>query len=544
MKKIKLGKFGIGVLIYAAVLILIISVIIGILCSFLASFERNQPDRAAKEYIEKLTPEAIKGLIEKALPESCEFETADKLYASTPFAESEELKFLKKADEYTSQKPVYFISVGGKNVGKFSLTANGKDSFNMTKWRADAAELFTDDILPVPETYTVKVPAGTEITANGKSVGKKYLTEASALYSGKVYLSSAELDSAKCDIYTLPPLRSEPEISAEIGGRTVTLAHSELIFDAFGSDAVSTVITAPSDSAVMLDGLRIPAEFFTATDERVALSEFEVSEDIKLPTLMHCRVLKRATAENITATVSGKAMSLTEHEGGFLAEYTESSLLSVEITVPEGCEIKLNGIALSEKYFAGDGIFQMLEGMERFTGKAPTAKVYRITGLFREPEISVTSKGVPLSVCHKSEKAGVTYAQYYGAPSDPLKASAEQRVLDFAAAYITYTCEGYVNVDAHHAALMSYLISGTETYKKLQRSKDSFSWAENYTVTDRSLVCGDLIPVTENSFFCTVDYTASLKKYSYKTEQKGILRLLMVKSGGVWLVGGLLIENK
>ena len=89
-----------------------------------------------------------------------------------------------------------------------------------------------------------------------------------------------------------------------------------------------------------------------------------------------------------------------------------------------------------------------------------------------------------------------------------------------------------------------FVLSGTDTYKLLQKSKESFSWAENYTVTDRTVTPGDFIPLGENSFFCTVDYTANLKKYSYKTVQSGTFRILMVKSGGVFKVGGLLTETK
>lgn len=103
---------------------------------------------------------------------------------------------------------------------------------------------------------------------------------------------------------------------------------------------------------------------------------------------------------------------------------------------------------------------------------------------------------------------------------------------------------GYNGVDEHHADMMSYVLSGTDTYQKLKKSKESFSWAENYTVTDRTVTAGDFIPLGDNAFFCTVEYTASLKKYSYKTVQEGTFRILFVRSGGAYMVGGLLTETK
>ena len=167
-----------------------------------------------------------------------------------------------------------------------------------------------------------------------------------------------------------------------------------------------------------------------------------------------------------------------------------------------------------------------------------------MNGLFAEPEVTVTLGGDDISLCRSETRLGVSYLEYYGAPSESLKKSAQARVVDFVNSYITYTAMGYNGVDEHHAQMMSFVLSGTDTYKLLQKSKESFSWAENYTVTDRTVTPGDFIPLGENSFFCTVNYTANLKKYSYKTVQSGTFRILMVKSGGVFKVGGLLTETK
>ncbi len=542
MRKPKTSKFGIGLLIYAASLTLVVAVAIAVLCSFLASYERNRPDRMAQEYIDTLDSQAVKELMGKW--ESCEFETADILYRASVFAEKNELNFRKKADEYTAQKPVYYVAAGTARVGKFALLPDGKDSFGITKWKADGAELFESEILPDPQVYTVTVPAQATLTVNGVTVSEKYKTDAGAEYGGSVYFGAADKENYRCDRYTLPPLIFTPKIEVKTEELTVTPTLLDGGFDAFMCDGLSLKVTAPSNAAVMLDGMRIPEEFFVKTSEPMALTEFETNSDIKQPTLMYARVLCRVGAEDITSTVDGKALDVIAADGGFEARYRDDSLRSLEISVPDGAQIKINGVEVGENYFAAEGVFSMLEGMEKHAGNVPSARIYRVNGLFAEPEVTVALKGEALPLCRGEEKSGVSYLEYYGAPSASLKASAQARAVDFANSYITYTCMGYNGVDEHHAQMMSFVLSGTDTYQKLKKSKESFSWAENYTVTARTVTAGDFIPLGENSFFCTVDYTANLKKYSYQTVQEGTFRILMVKSGGQWLVGGLLTETK
>ncbi len=542
MRKPKTSKFGIGLLIYAASLALIMVIAVSVLCAFLASFERNRPDRMAQEYVDTLDEQSLKTLMSKW--ESGEFETADILFDASVFAEKDELKFRKKADEYTAQKPVYYITAGNARVGQFSLVPDGDDSFGITKWKADGAELYENELLPDPVTYTVNVPTGATVEVNGVTVSEKYRTEVNATYNGNVYFGASDRELHRCDTYTLPPLVFPPKIQVKTEEITVTPVGIDGNFDAFLCEGLSLNISAPSNAAVMIDGARIPDEFFVKTNEPMVLTEFEANSSIKQPTLMHARILLPTASGEITATVDGKALDVVAAQDGFAATYRHDSLRSVEISVPDGAQIKINGVTVSENYFVSESVFSVLDGMEKYVGKTPAAKKYRVNGLFAQPEVEVSLEGTTIPLCRSEESLGVSCLEYYGAPSDPLKKSAQARAVDFANAYITYTAMGYNGVDEHHAQMMSFVLSGTDTYKLLQKSKESFSWAENYTVTDRTVTPGDFIPLGENSFFCTVDYTANLKKYSYKTVQSGTFRILMVKSGGVFKVGGLLTETK
>ena len=542
MRKPKTSKFGIGLLIYAASLTAVMIIAVSVLCAFLASFERNRPDRMAQEYVDTLDEQAVKSLMSKW--ESGEFETADILYGASIFAEKNELDFRKKADEYTAQKPVYYITAGTVRVGSFSLVPGGDDSFGITKWKAAETELFESEILPDPKEYTVNVPQGAIVEVNGVTVSEKYRTGIGAAYRGSVYFGASDRELYKCDTYALPPLVFPPKIQVKTDSITVTPVEADGKFDAFLCEGLSVNISAPSNASVMIGGTRIPDEFFVKTNEPMALTEFEANSTIKQPTLMHAKVFLPTASGEITATVDGKALDVVAAQDGFAATYRHDSLRSVEISVPDGAQIKINGVTVSEDYFDSESVFSILSGMEKHVGKTPAAKKYRVNGLFAQPEVKVTLDGAEIPLCRSEDRLGVSCLEYYGAPSDSLKKSAQARAVDFVNAYITYTAMGYNGVDEHHAQMMSFVLSGTDTYKLLQKSKESFSWAENYTVTDRTVTTGDFIPLGENSFFCTVDYTANLKKYSYKTVQSGTFRILMVKSGGVFKVGGLLTETK
>ncbi len=546
MKKLKIGKFGIGLLIYSGSLVLVMVILIAVLCGFLASFEKNRPERAAQNFVDLLTEEKIRSMIASDFKSDSEFETADTVYLSTPFAsEDSEIGFLKKVDEYTAQRPVFYICCGGKNLGKFALEQDGKAAFGMTKWRAEGGEIFVSKLLPEPEVYTVRVPAGTAAFVNGLELGEKYLTEAGAAYSGSVYLSSAQLEENKCDIYTLPGLHFMPSVTAVLGEESIELPRHEMEFDALASDTLSVQITASSDAAVMLCGLRIPEKFFTVTDESVRAGGFESGPEHSIPKRTFCRVLRSVTQEEILATVSGRAMILSREESGFVASHGEESLRSFELSVPDGSEIKINGIALDGSFCTGDGVFTVTKDSLKHLGDVEAVKTYRVTGLFNIPEISVSrGGGAEMSVCYRSERGNTTYLEYYGVPSESLKADAEKRVTDFVNAYIRFTSSGGVGLEENHGAVMAYACPGTKAYSLLSSTKKSYYWAEYHTVSEKELNVGEFIPISENSFFCTVDYTVKLKKGRYERDEQGAFRLLLIKKNGIFKVGEFLFESK
>ena len=79
-------------------------------------------------------------------------------------------------------------------------------------------------------------------------------------------------------------------------------------------------------------------------------------------------------------------------------DYPLSLMSSVSLTVPKGSEVTVNDQTLTDHYLAESGVpYPFLTRFDENTAGLPTATVYRISGLFRAPEITVIWNGTALT---------------------------------------------------------------------------------------------------------------------------------------------------
>ncbi len=79
-------------------------------------------------------------------------------------------------------------------------------------------------------------------------------------------------------------------------------------------------------------------------------------------------------------------------------DYPATLTSSVSLTVPEGADITLNGIALTKLHQTSSGLpYSFLTRFDEGLADLPTSAVYQISGLFRDPDIQVTWNGIPLA---------------------------------------------------------------------------------------------------------------------------------------------------
>ncbi|MDD6798997.1 MAG: hypothetical protein PUE85_01040 [Firmicutes bacterium] len=153
-------------------------------------------------------------------------------------------------------------------------------------------------------------------------------------------------------------------------------------------------ITAPADAVVSVNGVELSDGYILSdmTGYR-KISEYEKGTDSEV----FCSVYKVSGlyfAPDAEAVYNGEKLSCATEENTYFFDYPESAVKSVTVTVPADAELSLNG-----KKVGADDEFTKAE-VEDITvfesAENVYMKVYRFSGLFSEPKITVSRKGILL----------------------------------------------------------------------------------------------------------------------------------------------------
>ena len=170
-KEKRIKGFTMAAIIYAASLALVFAILISVLCAFLYTYENNLPIRKAEDFVLSLDRETLASLVEKTAGELGEFENAQLLIEKTEHL-SGKISTAKLAKEYTSERPVYRLICGDKDIGKIILRKSDKNAaFGLTAFELDEVLLpYWSTTRSEPYTGEGKQPSILQVTRNMTTV--------------------------------------------------------------------------------------------------------------------------------------------------------------------------------------------------------------------------------------------------------------------------------------------------------------------------------------------------------------------------------------
>ncbi len=542
-KEKKISGFVRGAIIYGAALSLVFAVLIGILCAFLYTYEKNLPIRTAENFLLSIDNEKYFSLVESTAGEICEFESAELLVEKTEHL-SGKLQVAKLAKEYTSERPVYRLICDDKDIGKLVLCPKEKKSaFGITSFKVSEAMLYPESVPGAIErtSVTVCVPEDATLYVNGKAAGEDYITKKGVSYSGKTIVPR----DRKCDIYRIEGLCLLPELTVWNYCEVIYLTIVNGKADWFSEELKSFIMTVPSNASVMIGGVAPSPSLALEGELSEALSEFERELGEALPKALSYRVFDECRHEGISVTANGKKLVSKELEGKneYVYLYSADCRYSARIAAPENAIVYINGVEVTEKYLVGKGEYEALSAVKKYAsnGDATVGMTYKVNGLICEPTISATIDGKEIPLCSIKKNELDISAEFYGAENT--NSNAKTAAEEFTKAYFHYVANGAAGIEENYAALIAKMKAQSPAFNQIQRSKSSFEFVNQGVYRIDLLRPKNFIDIG-GLIYCEVDYSVLLRFYRNEKLYEGTLSLVFMKENGNYFVCDMVIDSE
>lgn len=538
----RLSLFGRAVIIYVFCLVSVLACLLGVLCAFLYTYEKYLPEKTAFEVASSIDKAEMGRLIEESAGDFGEFEDAELIIQRTEHL-SGKVSVQKLAKEYTSDRPVYRLMCGDKDIGKLSLrVAEKKAAFGIRTYEKENLFLYPESVPGAVYRTEVKavVPQGAELFINGKKVEKEHLLESSAPYGGEITVPYGTL----CDIYEVEELCLVPQLEAVVGSETSPLTVNGGRADWFAEKERTFVLTIPSDAELLICGKAPDRSVAKKGDLGSAVSQFERELGDALPKMLSYTVLSIGE-EDIEVSVNGEPLFGEVYDNNGVRElvylYSEESKFKVSAVIPAGSVLYINGIKVGEEYFVGESEFDGLSGVKYLSAQPVLGNLYEIDGLLCQPKITAKIGGSEIPVCALSRNERIFKAEFYGAvvEMEAVKNAADE----FVRAYFHYVANGAVGIEENYEALISLMKEGSPAYRQIQRSKSSFEFVNQGVYTINNIKPRDFIKLSSGLVYCVCDYSVHLRFYRNEKLYEGTLSLIFTEENGALRVCDMVIDS-
>lgn len=219
-----------------------------------------------------------------------------------------------------------------------------------------------------------------------------------------------------------------------------------------------------------------------------------------------------------------------------LIEVASEPAYSLDLTIPEGASVMINGIAVPAEQLETDTATLELDDAAKNYAQDPSAQHFKLDGLFAAPKIQAyDSLGNPLTADRIPDKSEYQQVFNFGpkaetAPDEELVDRVEQMMRE----YIDYMVNKDETLDQNLAALDRYLVFQSNAYQKLHSMRGDIYWNNPYTNrVDRALIVSNVRMYSENIFTCDVHYDYQLTM-NVVNDYIGDMRWIFVKTGEGW----------
>ncbi|MBQ8005942.1 MAG: hypothetical protein IJ303_06500 [Clostridia bacterium] len=544
----RLSFFGRASVIYAAILLAVIAVLLGILAAFLYTYEENLPEKTASRFVMSLTDASLAAMIEDKLGTISPFEDAPLVLARSEYLLGEK-STAKLAKEYTSQRPVFRIICGENDIGKITLKRSEKDAlFGIARWEIDSARIYDEAVSGAIERLSINVcvPHGAKLSVNGRVADETHIIEKCVEYSGPCVILD---ENTKCDIYKFDQLCTLPLLETSYMTNTEPLVVIENEADWFSQKNRTFILTAPSAADIHIGGRVADSSLAVKGELGEALSEFERGLGDALPKTVSYLLSGERDKSAFSVSVNGEMLEGNWFEGEdgayrLVYLYSDESKYNVSAIVPEGAVLYINGVAADEKYIVGITPYPSLSGVEYLAAsKKPTGVHYEIRGLICEPEIGAELSGEPLDISYQSREKQTFFSYYYGASSAELQSTATSAAEAFTKAYFHYVANGAVGIEENYNALISLMKPQSPGFKQIRSSKSSFEFVNQGVYRIDLIEPKNFVSLSDNLFYCEVDFSVHLRFYRNEKLYEGTLSLVFVSEGETLLVCDMAIDS-
>lgn len=247
-KRFAFGKF---LIIYSIVLLVLVAAGSILFAVYLNNYENTRPDTFAAETAEKFSDDTV---LAAFIKKNCEFtdvyDSADDIIESYVSYVNGAGFAYERANSFTDDAPVYYITANGTVVAEMTLTAADEDIFGLTEW--DILELDILSYIPELRTITILAPAGSTVLVDGDEVTAEYITSSGVpdiIGEAAEYLE----EIPEYDTYSLTTVKSDLTVTGlDENGESVSYSSSDTLFVAGGtaSDEFILAISARTEVAL------------------------------------------------------------------------------------------------------------------------------------------------------------------------------------------------------------------------------------------------------------------------------------------------------
>lgn len=531
-RKIKVkrtGRFLRGILIYAGILAVIMSLVLILLWCFMASYERSLQDRAIEPYASsegyRLLYDAAKGTEENENKLSHLFSAK---------IEGRELSYSKKVGEYTASAPVYSVYADGVPYFTVVLEPGEGVGFGMKGWKvksvtADEAYYYTE-----VHTLTVLAETGMAVTVNGRLLGEKDIENSRVKYSS-VNPYETSIDSVELIRYKVGELYTVPAVTAVKDGVSVSAAVEKDFYYVFmGASLSSYTVTAPDKASVAVNGYLLTEDLKISENEYSDVHTAE-SEHPELPSSVTYCIDGMAAEPKVAGDIDGVSLSYTKEDSSFTFTYPDSMRFSAEISVPAGASLYLHGKIVDRTFITAEGEkIPQLEGLDKYLDTTPLRDVYEINGLYISPEFTSKQGETTLEVITGKESG---QRSTYSFSRLSQESHEESVLLDYLRQYVKYTAYGSEETRNNYNALLPYVVSGSPVAKMLSESIESIKWNSPLkTIEYNDIGVRNYIDYGDSCFTCELYCDVMLSRWGNERHYVSSWDVTCVKTSSGWLI--------
>lgn len=178
----KKRSFVKGMLIYAAVYLIVAAAGLAVFWNFIDAYEHSRPKNTVDAYVTALTPaDMCRKAMEAAGRVDLNLQSVEERNAIITASVTERVTYARKSSESTDTRQVYVLRCGKQIVGEVIITAREPDVYGFTEWEVSEDSFDFSHLMGQP--LSVTVPQNFTVSVNGYMLDESYITERGIAYS-------------------------------------------------------------------------------------------------------------------------------------------------------------------------------------------------------------------------------------------------------------------------------------------------------------------------------------------------------------------------